>query len=232
MKPILFIAHSEAADGGRLAAQLRMRGYPIEFARPVLGGDLPRDLSALEACVVLGGPMSANDTHLPGISDELAWLERAFAADLPLLGSCLGGQLMAKVLGAPVWMHPEGDVEIGFFPLTVTDLGRDVLPDDMHVYHWHKEGFDLPPGADLLATGDAFPVQGFRYDGRHFGFQFHPEMTPTRMTKWHRNVAKRMGPRGVHPVARQWRDQSSHDVVVDNWLPQLLDIWLRGAVRA
>ena len=106
-----------------------------------------------------------------------------FAEQKPLLGICLGAQMMARTLGARVYCHVDQRTEAGYYPIRPTPEGRavyDQWPD--HVYEWHREGFDLPPGAVLLAEGDAaFPVQAFRYGPAAFAIQFHPEVTYAMM---------------------------------------------------
>ena len=223
MKPILFIAHSEAADGGRLAVHLRRRGYGIQVVRPIHGDALPERFDSFEGCVVLGGPMSANDDHLDGIRLELAWMERALGQDLPLLGVCLGAQLMARILGARVWVHPPEHVEIGYHEVVPTRAGEWLFPRGLRAFQWHREGFDFPRGATVLAEGTEFPSQAFSVDEVHYAFQFHPELTPRRLAAWLSNAAHRLTQPGAHSPARQWRDQALYDAQVDTWIPSLID---------
>lgn len=111
---ILIVVHQEHSTPGRVGELLEAQGCTLDRRCPNLGCGLPRDLSPYRACVVFGGPQSANDDHLPGIRAELDWLERTvLPSDRPVLGICLGAQMIARVLGAKVGPHPDGLVEIG-----------------------------------------------------------------------------------------------------------------------
>ncbi len=104
----------------------------------------------------------------------------------PLLGVCLGAQMLARHLGHRVYRHPEGKVEIGYYPIVPTEAGEALCaaPFPTHVYQWHREGFDLPRGATLLAAGSDFEAQAFRYGPAAYGLQFHPEVTYAMMCRW------------------------------------------------
>ncbi|PSN77160.1 glutamine amidotransferase, partial [filamentous cyanobacterium CCP4] len=158
---------------------LKSLGFSLDVRCPALGQPLPATLEGHSAVVVFGGPMSANDDHLDFIRQELDWIAIALASDKPYLGICLGAQLLARTLGAAVVAHPAGQREIGYYPIVPTAAGRDLLPGPLMVYQWHQEGFTLPTGSQLLATGALFPHQAFRYGQRAYGLQFHPEITAT-----------------------------------------------------
>src|SRR6266550_4274189 len=119
------------------------------------------------------------------IRRPIDWLAVPLAEQKPFLGICLGAQLLVRQLGGRVYFHPEGKVEVGYYPIRPTDLGRTVCgywPD--HVYQWHREGFDLPSGAALVAEGELFPVQAFRHGACAYAIQFHPEVTHAMMCRW------------------------------------------------
>jgi GMP synthase (glutamine-hydrolysing) len=123
---VLMVVHQRHSNPGRVGELLVGRGGTLDRRCPNLGDPLPEDLSPYAAVVVFGGPQSANDDHLPGIRAELDWLEgTALPAALPLLGICLGAQMMARVLGARVGPHPDGLVEIGWHQVHPTAAGRD-----------------------------------------------------------------------------------------------------------
>ena len=122
--------------------------------------------------------MSANDTD-EAIHRETDWIAVPLAENKPFLGICLGAQMLARHLGARVAPHPNGMAEVGYYPIRPTAIGRAVVPVwPSHVYQWHREGFDLPAGAELLAEGDMFPVQAFRL-GAAYAIQFHGESHPS-----------------------------------------------------
>ncbi|HSH41548.1 MAG TPA: hypothetical protein VK973_05410, partial [Arenicellales bacterium] len=142
---VLIVVHQENSTPGRVGDFLLERGYCLDRRCPCLGEPLPPDLSSYAAVVVFGGPQSANDLHLPGICAELDWLERhALTAELPLLGICLGAQEIARALGAKVGPHPEGRVEIGYYPVYPTAQAGGFLDGTMCFYQWHSETFDIP----------------------------------------------------------------------------------------
>ncbi len=222
---ILFVTHEKTACAGRVGEVLRARGYATTVCRPFLGDPLPaaRDLAGV---VVFGGRMSANDEHLDFIRAELAWIPTVLAQGTPYLGICLGGQLLARALGARVARHPGGLHEIGYAPVRPVVAGHEVFPAPMHVYQWHNEGFDVAPGAELLAAGDVFAHQAFRY-GRAVGLQFHPEVTPAIVTRWTESDPDLLRPE-AQPRAHQVAAAPTHDPVVGRWLDAFFDRWLQA----
>ena len=134
----------------------------------------------------MGGPMSAND-DLPYIRQELGLIERAAAAGKPVLGICLGAQLIAKALGARVYRNPVK--EIGWYPITWTRAAdRDALLAGLGgqetVFHWHGETFDLPGGRRVAGQFERCRHQAFRWGASVYGFQFHLEVTPEMIADW------------------------------------------------
>ncbi len=222
---ILVILHQAHSVPGRLGERLERRGFALEARRPAVGDPLPSDLSAYAGLVVFGGPQSANDPH-DYIRDEIDLVGRALSRDMPLLGICLGAQLMARQLGARVGRHRDGLCERGYYPVRPTELGKDLLPWPSHVYHWHAEGFDLPEGADLLAQGDVFPNQAFRYGRNAFALQFHPEVTQEMMCRWTKVGAERLTHPGAQPAQAHFEGWSRYDPAVCRWLDDFLDSWL------
>ena len=132
--------------------------------------------------------MSANDGEkLPFIREELRLIEEALDAGVPILGICLGSQMLAKVLGAKVYPGPQK--EIGWYPLwrRPEAEGDPVLggfPPRLEMFQWHGETFDLPRGAKLLASSTQYLNQAFCYEGRAYGLQFHPEITLPMIQEW------------------------------------------------
>lgn len=154
---------------------LERRGYRVtrrlvpEEGLPPAPGDV---------LLVMGGPMSVNDS-LPWIAEELAFIHRAIAQRVPIVGICLGAQFLARALGATI--KPGPTFEVGFLPITVTEAGSHDpffagLPSTMTVFQWHGEGFDPPPDCAVLATSEFYPVQAFRYGDRVYGLLFHVEL--------------------------------------------------------
>ena len=181
---VLLVFNSATGRPGRLGTVLRKYGYEFDIRRPGEGDALPDDLSGYHLVVVFGGPMSANDDDLGNVQAIMEFLPKVIESDVLYLGICLGAQMMARHLGADVEPHPEGLTEIGYYPVQATDAGRDLFPDEMMVYHWHSEGFGLPEGAELVATGPTFPHQAYHIDERIWGIQFHPEVDDETHERW------------------------------------------------
>ena len=226
LQPVLVVLHQEMSTPGRVGYHLQGRGYRLDIRRPALGDPLPATLADHAAIVVFGGPMSAND-ETDFIRREIEWLSVPLREQKPFLGICLGAQMLARHLGAKVCFHPEGMVEAGYYPLRVTSFGREVCQEwPSHVYQWHREGFDLPAGAKLLAEGDIFAVQAFRYGPAAFGVQFHAEVTHAMMCRWTTRGHTRMEMPGARPRAAHYADRPVYDPAIRRWLADFLDRWI------
>jgi GMP synthase (glutamine-hydrolysing) len=174
---------------------------------------------------MFGGPMSANDADAY-IRREIDWISVPLREQRPFLGICLGAQMLARHLGARVAPHAEGQVQMGYYPIRPTPAGRALCPNwPDHVYHWHSEGFGLPAGAELLAEGNDFPVQAFRFD-HCFGLQFHPDVTYAMMHRWTTRGGARLETPGAHPRHQHFADRAIYDVTERAWLREFLDGWL------
>ncbi len=231
---LLLVMQTDDASAGRCVAQLQRRGLALDYCYPLAGQPLPTTLDAYAGTMVFGGPMSANDDQkLPGIRAELDWIPLALASGRPFLGICLGAQLLARALGATVKPHPAGLAEIGYFPIQPTAVGQAVFDASLHVYHWHREGFDLPAGAELLAAGERFPHQAYRYGAHAFGVQFHPEVDRAILEHWVTEGADELGAAGAQSAAEQRDRHRRHDAALDRWFDGFLDQWLgvNGASR-
>ncbi|MCB1376799.1 MAG: glutamine amidotransferase [Alphaproteobacteria bacterium] len=222
---ILIIVHSEASTPGRIGLVLKERGYRLDIRRPCLGDALPESMKNHAGAVVFGGPMSANDND-DWISREIDWIGVPLRENKPFLGVCLGAQMLAKQLGAAVSPHPEGCVEIGYYPIRPEPPGAHLGPWPQHVYHWHREGFDLPRGAERIATGDTFENQAFRYGARAWGIQFHPEVTRLTMHRWTVLGAHRFVMPGAQPRETHLSSNLIYDSDVKQWLNRFIDHWL------
>jgi GMP synthase (glutamine-hydrolysing) len=226
--PILTILHQPNSNPGRVGAMLRARGHALDRRCPLHGDALPDDLSGYAGTVIFGGPMSANDDHLPGLRAELTLIERALAKDHPLFGICLGAQMMARVLGGRVARRPDEAVEVGYYPIHGTPEGRRLgLFDEggMCVYQWHQEGFDLPAGGRLLARGQAYPNQAFATGRAAYGLQFHPEVTHEMMERWMAKAGHMLSWPGARGATAHRADRLRHDAALGRWLTRFLDHW-------
>jgi GMP synthase (glutamine-hydrolysing) len=190
------IQHVPFEGPGSIATAAARRGTPLTVCHPYQGESLPacRELRGL---VVMGGPMGVSDTDShPYLRDELALIAASVAAGLPVLGVCLGAQLLAAALGARVYRGPQ--LEIGPGTVTLTDAGRGdpVLGAagraELPVVHWHQDTFELPPGAVWLARSELYPYQAFRAGARAYGLQFHVEVDRALADGWREHL-----PQGV-----------------------------------
>jgi GMP synthase (glutamine-hydrolysing) len=223
--PVLIILHQETSSPGRIGNALRALGYRLDIRRPRFGDPLPETLDGHAGAVIFGGPMSANDGD-DFVRQEIDWIAVPLREHRPFLGICLGAQMLAIQLGARVAPHPEGRAEIGYYPIRPTPAGLEICPNwPDQVYHWHREGFGLPVGAELLAEGEDFPIQAFR-SGRAFGFQFHPDVTTAMMHRWTTRGCERLSLPGARACHHHFADRAVHDVTERAWLRAFLDGWL------
>lgn len=169
------LQHVPFEGPGAFAKALAKRGVTLDSYLVPKDG-LPRDTGDL--LIVMGGPMSVNDPD-PWIAEEAAFIRSALLANKPVVGVCLGSQLMAKALGAVV--RSGKALEIGMTPIRLTDAGKadpvfGSCPEAFDVFEWHGEIFDLPNACMSLAGSDIAPLQAFRYGERAYGLLFHLEM--------------------------------------------------------
>jgi GMP synthase (glutamine-hydrolysing) len=187
MKPLVAIENQDIADLGIAEEVFRSEGVPVETVRAWKDEDLP-ELDEVSALVPLGGDMNVDEVdQYPYLEAEWSFLAEAVDREVPVLGICLGGQLLARALGGRV--HPADTPELGFVELRPTDAGRQdpvlsSLRDGDRMFQWHVDVFELPDGAELLTTGDDVPNQAFRAGRRAWGLQFHPEVSAEELDRW------------------------------------------------
>lgn len=186
-KKVLAVQHIEIEDLGTIEEVLREKGLSAEyFSVKSDTVDFPQDNYA--AIVLLGGPMGVyEEEKYPFLSAENEFIKAHLKRGTPLLGICLGSQLIAKAIGARV--YPGGKKEIGWYPLKLTREGmNDKLFENMGstfpVFQWHGDTFDLPEDTIHLASSDKFPHQAFRYRDNVYSLQFHLEVTPAIINEW------------------------------------------------
>ena len=228
-KRIATVVHQEISTPGLLGRNLTARGFTLDRFCPCLGDVLPDDLSLYDAVIVFGGPQSATDDDNPGIASELHWIEHAvLPSKTPMLGICLGAQELARVLGANVGPRGDGEVEIGYWPVSPTEEGKAFLPETTSFFQWHSETFDIPQSAVHLAQNERFQGQAFSYDGHAFGIEFHPEITREMINRW--CTSERGRPKlqltGAKPHDNQLADHTEHALAARNWLDYFLDRYL------
>ncbi|QFT29658.1 glutamine amidotransferase [Labrenzia sp. THAF82] len=225
---ILIILHQEHSSPGRVGQELVKRGFALDIRKPRFGDTLPDTMDGHAGAVIFGGPMSANDPDA-FVHKEIDWISVPLAEQKPFLGICLGAQMMVKNLGGTVSGHRDDLVEIGYYPLKATEAGQALMNWPGKVYQWHREGFSLPRGAELLATSPTYTNQAIRVGPAAYGIQFHPELTHQMMVRWTTKGAPRM----ELPGAQQRRDHFAgrlvYDPAVKRWLDGFLDHWIGSA---
>jgi GMP synthase-like glutamine amidotransferase len=230
MDPVVIFRHAKHEGPGYFADFLDRKGIPHRLVRIDASDPVPQSLDGISGLVFMGGPMSVNDP-LPWIPQAVLLIQQAVAADIPVLGHCLGGQLMAKALGTTVTANPVK--EIGWLmvqairsPTTAPWLGD--LPLQFPVFHWHGETFDLPPGATrLIASADCLN-QGFVF-GKHLGLQCHVEMTESMIAEWAKESDNELVPSRTVQTGAEMMDEAKELLpTLHRIADTLYEHWIRG----
>jgi GMP synthase (glutamine-hydrolysing) len=188
MKKLLVCQHVAHEILGTLNPLLKRAGFRIRYVNFARHPDAQPSLDGYDGIVILGGPMSANDTdRLPHLATEMNLIEQAMQRNLPVLGICLGAQLIAKTLGAAVYANHEK--EIGWYDVSPTgEADSDPLlskfRDREKIFQWHGETFDMPRSTRHLAFSSLCANQAFRYGDNVYGFQFHLEVDEPMIHRW------------------------------------------------
>ena len=181
------LQHIGCEPPGLFSDILRRHGIAAETVELDEGGELP-DWRSLDLVLAMGGPMGGNDEgEHPWLAGEKRWIAAAVRAGVPYFGVCLGAQLLAASLGAPVWTGAAP--EVGILPVALTDAGRSdpvlgVLGDEFPALQWHGDTFGIPDGAVHLARSAAYPGQAFRFGAAAYAVQFHVEVTSQMLAEW------------------------------------------------
>ena len=241
MKPIVIVQHEADTGPGHFETHLLQRDLPYDTVRVYAGDLMPESAERYSGICSLGGSMSANDA-LPWIDEELALLRDADQRGVPIIGHCLGGQLLAKAFGAPVTRSAMK--EIGWSDVEVDDvqLAREWIGSELvfNLFQWHGDSFALPVGARRFLTSSLCTNQAFVIDRghhAHLGMQFHVEMTPSLVNGW---VGTSDGKREIDAAFERQAGvgvQRADEIVLDldqrtqkmNRLAErIYDRWLRG----
>lgn len=184
MKPVAIFRHSPIEGPGYLATFLGAQAIPWRLVRIDAGETLPAATAQFSGLVFMGGPMSIND-DLPWIAPALALIRQAVAKDIPVLGHCLGGQLMAKALGGVVSRSPVKEFGWGGVSVADNPVAREWFGDlsEFESFHWHGETFTLPTAATRLLSNRYCENQAFAL-GKHLAMQCHVEMTAEMVRAW------------------------------------------------
>ncbi|MBD2796403.1 glutamine amidotransferase [Xenorhabdus sp. 18] len=235
MKTAIALRHIYFEDVGILDTVLTNYKYELEYIDPTLNGYDKSKIQNADLLIVLGGPIGAYDEkRYPFLKNELALIEQWLQSGKPLLGICLGAQLIARALGANV--YPLGVKEIGFSPLTLTSADNHPILNplkDIPVFHWHGDQFDIPIEGIHLASTPIGTNQAFSIGNNILGLQFHLEVNINALEKWlvgHANelIQTNIDPRKLRTDARLLGNSltiAAHEVFA-NWLDNLEDVEL------
>ncbi len=225
MKRIAVIEHTPTPEPDSGVAHLLARGHDVAIVRPWLGEALPRP-DAVDAVMLLGGPQMVTDrASLPWLQGEIDWIGDMIAADMPMFGICLGSQLLAHRLGGDVDWHPQGKRAFGYHPVAATGALDNPVPDGLVTLQGNAQGWTLPPGAELLATGHLFPNQAFRFGANVIAVQFHPEVTRPILDQWQAESPDWEDAPGTQNFADQLLGFRQHDAALKRWYAGFLDRW-------
>ena len=235
-KEILIFRHVRNEGPGTFAEFLDRRGIPHRTVRIDANDPIPESIADVPGLVFMGGPMSVND-DLPWIPKALKLIRQAVAADVPVLGHCLGGQLMSKALGARVTRNRVK--ELGWLKVTAIDstASRDWLnglPAQFEAFHWHGETFSIPPGATHILKSRYCRNQAYVL-GKSLALQCHIEMTPAMVRDWardgEREIAASLGSPGVQGRSQMLSSLARRTSELQRVSEVLYARWIEGLKR-
>jgi len=236
MKPVAIFRHSPTEGPGYFATYLDARDLPWRLVKVDQGEAVPADVETFSGLVFMGGPMSVND-DLPWIAPVLELIRKAVSADVPVLGHCLGGQLMSKALGGSVGRNPIkeigwGEIEVAANPEALAWFGPDLARFDS--FHWHGETFTIPPGAVRIMGNRNCENQGFVV-GKNLGMQCHVEMTEQLIDSWCESGADEIAGSKASPAvqsAEQMKGRMQEKIAAMRRVAdRLYDNWVKGLKR-
>ncbi len=235
MKPVAIFRHSPTEGSGYFVTFLNEHAIPWQLIRIDEGDEVPFEARDYSGLVFMGGTMSVND-DLPWIPKSLALIREAYAKDIPVLGHCLGGQLMSKALGGVVTKNPVK--ELGWGKTTVSDnaMARKWFGDirSFDSFHWHGETFSLPQDTVHLLASEHCANQAFAI-GKHLALQCHVEMTKPMILEWCKGGAAELAANAGSPAVQsaQAMQAQMHDKLPDlqRVATQLYRYWLRGLAK-
>jgi GMP synthase-like glutamine amidotransferase len=234
MKPVAIFRHLVTEGPGYFATYLEQHGVPWQLVKIDAGDAVPADSGAYSGIAFMGGPMSVND-DLAWIREALTLIQRAVDSDVPVIGHCLGGQLMAKALGGVVTRNPVKEIGWSDVQVVDNDVSRRWLgevPAAFPAFHWHGETFSIPPGATRILSSAHCENQAFAL-GKHFGMQCHVEMTPQLIGDWCRDWSREVQALAARVPSVQTPDEMTRDLdarvaALHRVADRIYGEWIRG----
>jgi len=214
------------ANQDRASARLAQLGYELDWRHVDKGDPLDQPDGSIAITVIYGGskPEDEKDWHTgryPWLRSEVLWARQCIARNIPTVGFCLGGQIIAHALGSTIGPHRDGIHEFGYYPLTLTEDASEFFPEEIYGTESHYHGFTLPKGATLLATTDHF-LQAFSFGKTTYGFQFHPECTRENFKRWQVSDSAAYGQPGAQTKLQQDLLGDRYDAIQADWLNRFL----------
>jgi GMP synthase-like glutamine amidotransferase len=232
MKPIIIFRHVAHEGAGYLADFLSAQGLSWQLHKIDEGEPLPSSIAHFSGVVLMGGPMSVND-DLPWIAPLLSLIREADALDIPLLGHCLGGQLMSKALGGVVTQNAVKEIGWGEVIVSANTAAQHWFGDiqAFNAFHWHGETFSLPAGATHLLKSAYCENQAWGM-GKHLALQTHIEMTPEMVQKWYVEGEAELHEAKNSPAVQQTNTMQAHlraqCQALNQAAAQVYSVWLQG----
>jgi GMP synthase (glutamine-hydrolysing) len=198
MPRVTCFQHIDCEGPGSLGDFFHSQQIHLDILKPFQGDPVSSHLG--DGLVVLGGPMGVyEEKQYPWMTEELKAIRQCLKASIPVLGICLGSQMLAQAAGGRVFKGPQA--EVGWFPITLTPEGKQDpllrdLPPEFNAFHWHGDTFTLPEKALRLAESSLYPHQVFRIGSNAYGFQCHLEVTEEMVRDWVVQYAKELTPQG------------------------------------
>lgn len=232
MRPVVIFRHACCDNAGHLGRFFKQKNIPWQEIRLDLNEPVPTNINAYSGVVMMGGPMSVND-NLPWIAPLIRFVEAAFAADVPVMGHCLGGQLMSKALGASV--VPNQVKEIGWGDVRVHDnaAAKQWFGDKQRFlgFHWHSETFRLPAGVTHLLSSEHCENQAYAF-GKHLAMQCHIEMDLTLVNTWcevwHHQIAVKQVHSSMQTIYQIYDNVQSKLSALNQQANQTYSQWILG----
>lgn len=221
MLKLHWLQHVEFEDLGHIEEWAFARDVKVSCTKLYKNEALPSAMD-FDLLVVMGGPMGIYDhEEHPWLIEEKQFIRQAIDAGKRVLGICLGAQLIADVLGARV--YPGLQKEIGWFPIRTTEHAPTCLPEELTVFHWHGDTFDIPAGAERIATSAACVNQGFIYQNRVIALQFHMEITPKSLDSMIRHCREELTDAPFIQSAEQMYAGHPHLLTINPLIEQLIN---------
>jgi len=186
VKPVAVFRFSDTEGPGHFATFLDGHPLPWRLVKLDEGDPVPASSEPFAGLAFMGGPMSAND-DLPWTAPVLELMRDALRREVPVIGHCLGGQMLSRAAGGKVTANPVKEIGWNSVRVEDTPLARRWFGDDLTeftTFQWHGETFTIPPGGERILTGEHCPNQAYVIDDRHLGLQCHVEMTPEMIASW------------------------------------------------